>query len=278
MALQLLLSKKLKGSACLAVGLLACLVWLAFGSVARSETYDKFSGFRNEVLDLVAGAKEHLTVVTDYLTDGEIVTALYLAKYRGLQVKVFLGALQANSPMSRLRYLKRQKIDAYLIPHNFPVKRGTVIFADGRGFESPNSLNNTAKKNTYALHAISGQRLQQMTKAYQGALVQPREAIATQLPTVSRERKLGNIATNPPSPHRRYQKGNNQALPKIYAPDNNQDGTSLSQPEAPYNYDEHSHRQRRAPSGMPTSLPDKTLFQLKGPEDRDDQGTSQPRF
>src|SRR4051812_1521271 len=69
---------------------------------AAPRRFESFSDLRNEVLDYISGATQRIWLVTPYLTDGEIVSALYVAQYRKLDVKVLLGRGKANSYMSRL--------------------------------------------------------------------------------------------------------------------------------------------------------------------------------
>src|SRR5690348_2584680 len=92
--------------------LLACTAAPRAGvALAESETapttkrYETFSDLRADVLDLISAATQRLWLTTDYLTDGEIVSALYIAQYRKLDVKVLLGRAKANVYMSRLNYL-----------------------------------------------------------------------------------------------------------------------------------------------------------------------------
>jgi hypothetical protein len=109
-----------------------CLIpsWQVYGQEAaevqepkediRISDFDSFSKMRFEVLNLVGAAKTRIWLVTDYLTDGEVVSALFLARYRKLDVKVLLGKKKAYSYMSRLGYLRQQNIPVYIKPNNFP--------------------------------------------------------------------------------------------------------------------------------------------------------------
>ena len=78
-----------------------------------------FSALRHRLLETIAGARQRVWLTSEYLTDGEIVTALYLAHYRKLDVKVLLGRVKAQSPLSRLNYLKQQKVPVWLLPDSF---------------------------------------------------------------------------------------------------------------------------------------------------------------
>src|SRR5262249_22068141 len=54
----------------------------------RVSDFDSFGKLRLEVLNLIGQSKTRIWLTTDYLTDGEIVSALFVARYRKLDVKV----------------------------------------------------------------------------------------------------------------------------------------------------------------------------------------------
>ena len=60
-----------------------------------SRDFSEFTELRNQILNLMGLAQNRIVIVTDFLSDGEISTALFLAKYRKIQVRVFLGQKKA---------------------------------------------------------------------------------------------------------------------------------------------------------------------------------------
>ena len=83
---------------------------------AAIKTLDGFAAVRQEVLAAIGSATQRIWLTTPYLTDGEIASALFVAKYRKLDVQVLLGRTRANHYMSRLSYLKNQSIPVFLKP------------------------------------------------------------------------------------------------------------------------------------------------------------------
>lgn len=202
-----------------------------------SYQFDKFTSFRHEILNLIGAAKKQVIITTDYLTDGEIVTALYLAKYRGISVKIFLGAQKANHYMSRLTYLKRQKIKVYLTPPTFPVKTGTIIIVDQKIFRSKSSLDYRTVASHYSLTRPKNQEIIGIVKSYQSAFKSP--VIATPRPRVQLKPRVHH------KPRVTY---------KARSP-----SSSFSEPGV-YNYDRYT--KHRIPDDVPNKLPKIPKFQI----------------
>ena len=87
--------------------------------VESSKDFQDFASFRQEILNLVGTAQTRIWLTTDFISDGEIVSALYLGKYRKLDVLTMLGKKKANSYMSRLNFFKAQGMDVYMRPQDF---------------------------------------------------------------------------------------------------------------------------------------------------------------
>ncbi len=77
-----------------------------------------FDDLRHNILELIGTSRKRVWLFTDYLTDGEIASALFLAKYRNLDVKVYLGRDLLSAPQSRFPYLRGQSVPVYLRPRN----------------------------------------------------------------------------------------------------------------------------------------------------------------
>lgn len=202
-------------------------------------SYDRFSDFRHKILELIGGAKRQVLLTTSLFTDGEIVTALYLAKYRGVAVKVFLGHEKANNYLSRLHYLKRQKIDTYLTDKSFPNQDGTVLIIDRQVFVSENPLDFKAQSMTYALMQPTQRQIVGIVKSLQSALKSPKPAIPIPLPRVRKKARRG----------------------RIFSPPLQVQGREKAVGKGGYNYD-HNSSGKKIPDGLPTALPSKTKYQL----------------
>ncbi len=77
-------------------------------------TFPVYALFRDSFLDAVRRAKERVILVTWNVTDGDVATALYSAKLRGLQVKVMLDKLKSSTYSSRHNYLRENGVDVVL--------------------------------------------------------------------------------------------------------------------------------------------------------------------
>ena len=213
--------------------LLCSVLNLLSTSSAHSKTLNSFSDLRHDILNVIGKATKRIHLATYYLTDGEIVTALYLAKYRKVDVKVFLGFQKANHYMSRLAYLKRQKIPAFLAPRTFPLKRNTIILIDDEVYTSDSDLDFKTLKRSFRFNRVPDTSKNKFIMAFQGSLKSP---------TPAKLRPRLRVGRANPNPNRR-----------IYRPAPT-DGT--------YDYDRHN-QPRTAPAGIPTRLPAKTKHQLK---------------
>lgn len=215
------------------------VVWLlalwASDAHATTRTYSRFADFRAHLLSRIGAAKKSIVLVTDYLSDGEIVTALYLAKYRNLAVQVYLGPRLAGHYLSRLHYLKQQKIPTYLTPKSlqYPSMR-TIASFDGSIIASDSSLDHQAKRNSFTWRQVPEPKANALRMQMKTALFNPTPAVAT-------PRQL----TNPPRPSAR------QKLPRI----------TPSPQKGGYNYNVTTSVSKTAPKGVPTELPKKTKYQ-----------------
>ncbi len=240
---------------------LFCLV----SPAANAQSFDRFSSFRYRVLELIGGAQKDVTLITEFLSDGEIVTALYLAKYRGLDIKVYLGSAKSNHPMSRLNYLNNQRIKAYLIPSDFPSQKGSLLYVDGALFTSPNDMDSRSPMKVFKLTPVQGVELQALLKTYQSLLIMPKEAIAGPPPQVGRAHTKGYYYVPEPEP-------------LINMPLGSQIKNDTSSGESSYNYNRHTINQRKAPDGVPVKLPNQTVKQLRETDKAQNNANETPKF
>ncbi len=198
--------------------------------------FDSFHQFRDHLLQLIGAAERQIILSTKFLTDGDISSALYLAQYRKVEVRVLLGRRQVNSYLSRLRYLKAQNIPVYLIPPNFPFQDPTTVLIDNRLFRASVELNSLQKTRAARLQELSPKWIASFVKAVKESIRSGYTANPTPLPMVGR--KPG------PRPYR--------GQPSIHKP-------YAGEADGSYNYD-RSYSPGKAPAGIPTRLPKTPLF------------------
>ncbi len=125
------------------------LIFLIFKSLAlsgqTSRQFDSEADLRNEVVHFIGNAERRIWLTTDYLTDGEIVTALTIAQYRKIDVQVLLGRSKASNPMSRLGYLKAQNIPVFLKSGKFKPDSATMVLIDDFEFHIDGELDSLAR-------------------------------------------------------------------------------------------------------------------------------------
>lgn len=95
----------------------------------KSQNHSLFASygpFKKQLISYISRAKHKIILANDFISDGDIVSSLYLAKYRGISVKVVLGYKKANHYLSRIRFLHNNKIATYVLnikklpfPHSF---------------------------------------------------------------------------------------------------------------------------------------------------------------
>lgn len=116
----------------------------AFAS-ENAQQFDSVGELRNEVLHFIGNAERRIWMTTDYLTDGEIVTALTIARYRKIDVQVLLGRGKASLPTSRLGYLKNQGIPVFIKTGTFKPDSPTSLLIDEAVYFIDGELDSLAK-------------------------------------------------------------------------------------------------------------------------------------
>ena len=209
---------------------------------------------RNAVLDAMAGATKRIWLNTDNLTDGEIVSALYVAQYRKLDVMVLLGRGKANNYMSRLNYLKNQNIPVYLKPDSFKTPKPTALLCDDRLLYLDGELDFMAKVKKFTLEQPAADEKERFLVAFAGAANLKMPAVARAMPLVGRANQQ-NLRTSSssgatvssPASGGRY-------LPQTTPSYNKTDGSGA------YTYD---RRRDPRPDGVPANLPKSLKWQAR---------------
>lgn len=153
------------------------------------KTVDSFAEVRSEVLNAIGAATQRIWLTTDYLTDGEIVSALFIAQYRKIDVQVLLGRAKANYYMSRLNYLKNQNIPVYLKPDTPALKaigKVSSVLCDDRLLQVDGELDFLARLRRYTLTKSTDATAAAYASAFAAAAAQRVPAVARSLPLVGR--------------------------------------------------------------------------------------------
>lgn len=215
---------------------------------------NNFAALRNEVLGMIGGASRRIWLTTDFLTDGEIVSALYVAQYRKVHVLVLLGRSRANHFMSRLGYLKEQKITVFLRPPRFTPESPTLLLADDTLTMIDGELDSQVKFRKFNLRRSTDAERTTYEKSFVDATALGIPATPTQsLPLVGRgprgHRPGYGSAYNPDA-----QKGRLPVMNSRISP---------AEAEGSYRYDA---RREPRPRGVPDRLPKVPLWQERARE------------
>lgn len=202
-----------------------------------------FDELRHNVLELISSSRKRVWLITDYLTDGDVVSALFLAKYRKVDVKVFLGRDKQNQYLSRLTYLKAQNIPVFIRPeHGFIAP--TLVFVDQKLYTINRDLNSLARVGQAQIAQASPTDVKNFVSWFRDALEYPVQALPRPELQVGRTRSGGGETSA------RSSSRETSSSESDYSGEN--DGS--------YNYN-RSSLSRRAPEGVPTQLPRVPVWQ-----------------
>lgn len=167
-------------------------------------TVSSFAEVRTALLEGIAGASRRIWMVTDYLTDGELVSALYVARYRKLDVQVLLGRAKANLYMSRLSYLKNQNIPVFLKPDGLRTSQPSAVLCDDRLLLVDSDLNFLNRVRQFKVSLGDDRERDVFVQTFAAAIERKIPAFATPLPLVGRPNPGAPIYSpkGPPPPGR----------------------------------------------------------------------------
>ena len=154
------------------------------GASDTKTEFTEFSGLRSEVLTMIGGATKRVWIATDFLTDGEIVSSLYIAQYRKVQINVLLGRDRATNILSRLSYLKQVNIPVALRPRGFYSKSPTMLLIDDRLVSLNTNLDYMAKLPKFRVAVLSADEVGSFETAFLAASTNNSAPNARPLPQV----------------------------------------------------------------------------------------------
>ena len=216
-----------------------------------------FSELKNAVVSRISAANARVWLSTDYLTDGDVVAALHLAKYRKVDVQVLLGRKKATAYMSRLGFLKNQDIPAWIKPGNFMPAVHTAILSDNKLSLVDGDLDFMTTRGSFVLRTGTPAQAQEFGAAFQAAVAEGLEIEAPPVPAVGRpDRRRSSISAPPKTirdPNTWQPKGTKPA--KAATPESNQPVSGRQTADGSYRY---GRNKQSRPEGIPNKLP-KTL-------------------
>ncbi len=210
-----------------------------------TKTVDSFNELRREIVEMFGSAEKRIWMVTDYLSDGDIVSSLYIAKYRKTQVQVLLGKEKANHYLSRLNFLKKQNIPVFLKPKDFPFSYPTQILIDQKLILIDSELDFKTRRGKFVITYANESLRNQYQETFAQALNLSLPAKARKLPLVGNPRPYG----------RRY-----RGQPSYSPPIQSKDGAYI-----------YSRGRQPRPQEVPKRLPGKTIWQKKQERKTTDQ-------
>ncbi|MCX6126747.1 MAG: hypothetical protein NTV34_18610 [Proteobacteria bacterium] len=220
---------------------------------------DGFPATRAEVLSLIGGATQTIRIVTDFLSDGEIASALYIAKYRKVNVQVLLGAPRATSVLSRLNFLKEQSISVWLRPRTLAPSYPTVIVVDQAIYTLNADLDYQARHRKFTLTRLPDNLVKNFEDDFQKAANTGISPTPKPLPLVGRPGGSGRQRVhNAP-----YNQPNNPSQSSALRPNSDQGpsqntGGEWQDGTPAYRY---GRTKDKPANGIPTKLPRNTILQ-----------------
>lgn len=224
-----------------------------------SQSFDGYPATRVELLNLVSRTKKSLRIVTDFFSDGEMASSLFIAQYRKVDVKVMLGQGRANQIFSRLGFLKEQGIPVWMRPKGFYSESTTLIAADGVLYTLNADLDSSARHRKFTLTSIEGKAAQVFKDAFDVASIGGIVPQARRLPQVGRSRPDARVyrpegpVIRDPSKNPTSNRSVRGSLGTVGA-----DESDLSSGESTFRY---SNRGEKPSTGVPTKLPRSTILQ-----------------
>ena len=164
---------------------------------------------------------------------------------RKLHVFVLLGGPKASGYLSRLNYLKQNKIATYIRPPSLRPKSPTLIYSDSRLYKIDRDLNAYDKNRKATLSLGTPGELKRYKMDFIKAIKNPVSAKARPVPLVGRRSK------NKKNYYRSYPTKTNKKEFNHYK--------SAISPTGSYHYDK-TPKSYKAPSGVNTSLPKVPIY------------------
>ena len=135
----------------------------------KSPTAD-FPAIRAELLSMIGGATKRVLLVTDFLTDADIVSSLYIAQYRKVEIHVLLGKDKATNILSRLSYLQQVNIQTSIRPRDFYPRLNTILLIDDRLISVNSNLDYMVRTKNLAINQLPTTEITAFEAAFRRAM------------------------------------------------------------------------------------------------------------
>jgi hypothetical protein len=199
---------------------------------------ENFTELRHLILELIGRAESRIVLYTDFLTDGEISSALFLAQYRKIQTVTFLGEASMNRYLSRVGYLKANNIPVFVRPTQSQFREPTVILIDRQLYRISRDLDVLKPNLAAEIQLANPNLIPRFENELSRSLKNNRPAIPEPLPMVGRSSGAAVSRQN---------------VPRHYH----------GEADGSYNYDRASTGRGAAPPGVPTRLPQTTVSERR---------------
>jgi hypothetical protein len=168
-------------------------------SESTVSTFTDFAALRTELLSMIGGSGKRVLLCTDFLTDADIVSSLYIAQYRKVDIKVLLGREKSTNILSRLNYLQQVNIQTSLRPRDFYPSFNTILLIDDRLITLNSNLDYMAKAKNLSVTTRPTTEIAAFDAAFLQAMSGQVAPPSTPLPQVGRHRPASQRnQTTPP--------------------------------------------------------------------------------
>lgn len=242
--------------------------------LGRQEFRD-FQSFRTELLSKIGSATKRIWIATDFLSDAEIVSSLFIAQYRKVNISVLLGKERATNILSRLNYLKQVNIPVALRPRDFYTKTPSLILIDNSVFGISTILDSSTRSSSkITLELLPSSSLPDFELKFTAAAQLQNAPKMAPLPQVGRARPNSkyyrgkdlskssqNTERSPSHALDEQKKSMNPSESSRLAPVRAANETPSNQAPDRGNSYRYQAVREKAPDGVPTRLPKTTLRQ-----------------
>jgi hypothetical protein len=198
-----------------------------------------YSELRSTVLNLIAGASQRVWLTSEFLSDSELVSSIFVAQFRKLDVQVVLGASRAGDALSRASFLMNQKIPTFMRPRSWSMPSDSALLTDEQLVWINGNFDPYSARREFRISIASEAERQSFEQSFLSAIGQRLTPQVKSLPNVGRAPR--NLVAPPVANHMRETGSANSGA---------------------YNYNRSRH-DRRAPQGVATQLPRETISQKR---------------
>ena len=130
------------------VGFLASS-YSAFPVQAQSKQYQNYEELQTALLNRISGAQRNVFVAGRKLHDNAIASALFLAKYRGVEVSVYLDPADVELFKRTTRFLKEHSLPVLQLKSGMIADGMSLVLVDNELIRIPGYLSDRGTKKTY---------------------------------------------------------------------------------------------------------------------------------